>query len=135
MDWNFKRRNAKSFVAGSKVELRPAKFTAENFNLGNNGFAKGFDVLGKAATLNRIPMRMLTVADAWFKNGEYRSEIYALAFRDAMGKYNSGLLKKSNMEAYIADIVSNPTKDMQKTAFEAAQYITFQTPIGKRGDF
>ena len=24
---------------------------------------------------------------------------------------------------------------MQKTAFEAAQYITFQTPIGKRGDF
>ena len=125
----------KNFIAGSKVELRPAKFTAENFNLGNNGFAKGFDILGKGVTLNRIPMRMLTVADAWFKNGEYRSEIYALAFRDAMGKYNNGVLRKENIAAYIADIVSNPTKDMQKSAFEAAQYITFQTPIGKRGDF
>lgn len=125
----------KNQIAGSKVELRPAKFTAENFNLGDNGFSKLFDVLGKGATLNRIPTKFLTVADAWFKNGEYRSEIYALAFRDAMGKYNNGVLKRENMAAYIADIVSNPTKDMQKTAFEAAQYITFQTPIGKRGDF
>ena len=125
----------KNFIAGSKVELRPAKFTAENFELGNNGFAKMFDILGKGATLGRIPMRMLTVADAWFKNGEYRSEIYALAFREAMGKYNNRVLRKENIAAYIADIVSNPTKDMQKSAFEAAQYITFQTPIGKRGDF
>ena len=132
---NFEIPTIKSQIGGSKIELRPGKFTAENFELGNNGFAKMFDVLGKGVTLNRIPMRMLTVADAWFKNGEYRSEIYALAFRDGMAKYNSGLLKRSNMEAYIADLVSNPSKEAQESAFKAAQYVTFQTPIGKRGDF
>ena len=122
-------------IGGSKVELRPSKFTAENFRMQDNGFATAFDMLGKVLTLNRVPTRFLTFADRYFKNGEYRSEIYAMAFRETMEKYNAGLLKRENMSAYLADNILHPTTDVQSMAQEAARYITYQTPMGKRGDF
>ena len=122
-------------VGGSKVELRPSKFTAENFGMPDNGYAKAVDMLGSAVTLGRIPTRFLTFADRYFKNGEYRSEIYALSFRKTMEKYNAGVLKKENMSAYLADSILHPSKEIQMAAKDAAQYITYQTPMGKRGDF
>ena len=86
-------------------------------------------------TLDRIPTKFLTVADNYFKNLEYRSELYAMAYRQTLQKIDDGVLKKERAPEYLADLVVNPTKSMTKQAFESAKYITFQTKMGTRGDF
>ena len=84
--------NVKNQFGGSKIEIRPGKFTADNFNLKEGGIATGVDVLGKVLTLNRIPTKLLTVADSYFKNLEYRSEIYAYAYRETVKAVRTGLV-------------------------------------------
>lgn len=125
----------KNQYGGSKVELRPGAATAANFNLGNGVVGNFADLTGKIVTLNRIPTRFLTVADAYFKNLEFRSELYALAYRDTLKKIRTGVLSKEDASSYLADLVINPTKDMTKAAYDAAHYVTYQTKLGKRGDF
>jgi hypothetical protein len=124
-----------SQITGNKVEIRPAKFTAANFNIENKTAANFFDFGGKLLTLNRIPTKFLTQADNYFKNLEYRSELYAIAYRDTVKLIRDGNLAKDKAAAYLADLVVNPTKKMTEQAFEAAKYSTFQTKLGTRGDF
>jgi len=64
--------------------MRSHRASAENFNIENKVAAGTVDVLGRILTIDRIPTRMLTTADNFFKNREYRAEIYALAFRETM---------------------------------------------------
>ena len=125
-----------SMIQGNKVEVREGKFTAGFFNqeAGTVG-AKFTDFAGKVLTLNRIPTKFLTVADNYFKNLEYRSELYALAYRDTLEKVGNGVLAKDKAADYLADLVINPKKSMVEEAFEAAKYSTFQTKLGTRGDF
>ena len=54
------------------------------------------DVLGKGLTLNNYPTKMLKVADDYFKNREFRSEVYAMAFSEGMEMFQKGLLKKDD---------------------------------------
>ena len=75
---------------------------------------------------------MLTVMDNWFKNQEYRSELYAVAYRESMELFQSGLLKKENMADFIADRVVNPTKAATKEAYDAAHYVTYQTKLASQ---
>ena len=125
-----------SMIQGNKVEVREGKFTAGFFNQeqGSNA-AKFTDLAGKILTLNRIPTKFLTVADNYFKNLEYRSELYALAYRETLEKINNNVLAKDKAAEYLADRVVNPKKSMVEEAFEAAKYSTFQTKLGTRGDF
>ena len=125
-----------SFIAGSKVETRAYKFSASAFNAAEGSKAAGFlDMGGKILTLNRVPTKFLTVADNYFKNLEYRSELYAMAYRQTLQKIDDKVLKPENAPEYLADLVINPTKGMVEEAFEAAKYVTFQTKMGTRGDF
>ena len=124
-----------SQISGNKVEIRPAKFTAANFNIENKAAANFFDFGGKLLTLNRIPTKFLTQADNYFKNLEYRAELYAIAYRDTVKLVRDGNLAKDKAATYLADLVVNPTKRMTEQAFEAAKYSTFQTKLGTRGDF
>jgi len=124
-----------SQISGNKVEIKPAKFTAANFNIENKAAANFFDFGGKLLTLNRIPTKFLTQADNYFKNLEYRAELYAIAYRDTVKLVRDGALKKEDAASYLADLVVNPTKSMVESAFEAAKYSTFQTKLGTRGDF
>ena len=124
-----------SQISGNKVEIRPAKFTAANFNIENKAAANFFDFGGKLLTLNRIPTKFLTQADNYFKNLEYRAELYAIAYRDTLKLVRDGALKKERAAEYLADLVVNPTKTITEQAFEAAKYSTFQTKLGTRGDF
>ena len=41
-------------------------------------------VFRKIITLDRLPTRFLTFSDNFFKNIEYRGELYALGFREAV---------------------------------------------------
>ena len=124
-----------SQISGNKVEIRPAKFTAANFNIENKAAANFFDFGGKLLTLNRIPTKFLTQADNYFKNLEYRAELYAIAYRDTVRLVRDGKLAKDKAAEYLADLVVNPTKSMTEKAFDAAKYSTFQTKLGTRGDF
>lgn len=121
-----------SNFGGSKIEIRPGKFTAAHANIQNEAIATGYDMAGKLLTLGRIPTRMLTVADNYFKNREYRSELYALAFRETMDQIDRGILAVDDAADYLADRVYNPTKAMQKEAYDAAHYVTFQTKLNKQ---
>ena len=133
---NFEAADIKPiFNKGSKVELgdRINAASAANFNIENKIGASMADIVGKTITLNRIPTRFLTFADNYFKNIEYRGELYGLGFREAMKKIELGELDIKQAEDYIADFVVNPSKNAVKEAYDAAHYVTYQTK--NRGDF
>ena len=121
-------------IGGSKIDQRLGQFTAQNFGIKKGGIATTFDVVGTVATLGNLPTKFLTVADDYFKNREFRSEVYALSFSEGMEMYNKGLLAKADIPEFIAGRVANPTKEIMDAAYKKAQYVTFQTPLGKRGD-
>lgn len=122
-------------VGGSKIETNQA-FTGENFNFSKDGFAaKATDITGRILTLDRIPTRMLGAADNYFKSLEYRSEIYAQAFRETIKQLKLGTLTMEKAEAYMADAVLNPSKDAAKAAHDAALYVTHQTKLQNKEDF
>ena len=94
----------------------------------------GVDVLGNILTLGRIPTKMLSVSDNYFKNLEYRSEIYALAYRETIELVQSGAVSKANAAEYLANRVVNPPEAHVKRAMEITLESTFQTKLGTRGD-
>ena len=122
-------------VAGTKFENPVHAFTSEAFGFkGDNVFTKGFDVLGRVLTLDRLSYRFLQNADNYFKNKNYTAELYALAFRDTLKQIKLGTLTKNKAPDYLAALVTNPTKTMTETAYEAALRKAFQTPLSKRND-
>ena len=85
-------------ISGSKIEPKLGQVTAQNFNIKNKTGAAFFDTAGKVLTLGNLPTKFLQVSDDYFKNAEFRSEIYARAFSDGMEKYNKKLLKKKILQ-------------------------------------
>jgi len=124
----------KNQMSGSKIEVRPNKASAEHFGMKEGGLATGVDVLGNILTLGRIPTKMLSVSDNYFKNLEYRSEIYALAYRETIELVQSGVVSKANAAEYLANRVVNPPEAHVKRAMEITLESTFQTKLGTRGD-
>jgi len=116
---------------GSKIEIRSHRLSSTNFNDPTGGV----DVLGRILTLDRIPTRMLTTADNFFKNREYRAEIYALAFRETMENLQKGTLKEADAAMFLADRVLNPTSVMAKQAKDGMMYSVFQTKMQERPDW
>ena len=121
-------------ISGSKIESKLGKVTAENFGIKNKPLGSVFDLFGKGITLNNYPTKLLKVADDYFKNREFRSELYELAFNDGMEMFNKGLLKKDDLPTWIASKVAFPSKEMRDRALEQARYVTFQTPLKDRQD-
>ena len=123
-----------TLVAGSKVEAPSSVFNASTLGIKNNTIAKATDVIGKIATLNGLPIKSLNAGDVFFKTLAYRSELYSLGWRKAFRLMKEGRLTEKDAGAFIADFVSHPSKEAQEAAFKEAQYITFQTPTGVKGD-
>ena len=121
-------------LSGSKIETRLGQVTSQNFNIKNKTGAAIFDLFGKGITLGNLPTKFLKVADDYFKNREFRSEIYSRSFAEGMEMFNKGLLKQADLELYIASRVANPTKEILEAAHAQARYVTFQTRLGERGD-
>jgi len=115
---------------GSKIEVRSHRLSSSNFNDPTGAV----DGLGRVLTLDRIPTRMLTTADNFFKNREYRAEIYALAFRETMENIQKGTLKEADASIFLADRVLNPTSTMVKQANDGMLYSVFQTKMQNRPD-
>lgn len=131
----FKALNGEqTLVAGSKVEAPMSVFNSQTLGIKNDFMAKGVDVIGKIATLNGIPLKSLNAGDVFYKTVAYRSELYALGYRKAFRLMKEGRLAEKDAGAFIANFISHPSKEAQEAAFKEAQYITFQTPTGQKGD-
>jgi hypothetical protein len=91
-----------------------------------NLFGKERQIGGEQA---RIPLRMLTAEDEFFKSVAYRGDInrqaYAIASKEG--------LPTERMNARVAELSANPTDEMIAAAKKVAEYQTFQTPLGNVG--
>lgn len=128
-----------SDLAGNKFEGKVYAFSGSNFGLKDEGaqgsFSKAIDVAGNVMTLGRIPTKVLGGFDNFFKNMEYRSELYAQSYRDTLLRVYDGTLNEKDAPVYLARLVTNPPKEIAQAAYDAALYTTFQTKLGTRGDF
>ena len=114
------------------ADIKPIFKTNKLDNYQQEGVA-GNSFLGRLVTLDRLPTRFLTFSDNFFKNIEYRGELYALGFREAVKRMKAGDLTQDQAADYIADFVINPSAAATKEAWDAAHYVTFQT--NNRNDF
>jgi hypothetical protein len=119
---------------GSKVELRSHQFSASKFNVENKVGANVVDGLGRILTLDRLPTKMLSVADNFFKNREFRAELYALALREAVENVQKGTLKEADAAMFIASRITNPTSTMVTKAKDVMLESVFQLKSNMRND-
>ena len=124
-----------SQIAGTKFESPVNAFSADAFNVSKTGIGgKTIDVAGRILTLDRLPYKFLQNADNYFKNTAYQGELYALAFRETIKNIKMGNVSRNKGADLLASLVTNPTEEMTKIAYEAALRKTFQTPLSKRND-
>jgi hypothetical protein len=84
------------------------------------------DYLGEAV---RIPGRLLTTGDAFFKAVGYRMELHAQAYRQA---FNEGLRDEAAAKR-VLELVDNPPENIKMAAIDASRYQTFTNQLGPAG--
>ena len=109
-----------------KVEAEKFRaITSENLNIA--GPAGRFaDFMGEAI---RVPGRLLTAGDEYFKSVGYRMELYAQAYRQA---FNEGLRDEAAAKR-VVEIIENPPENIKQSAIDASRYQTFTNQLGKTG--
>ena len=109
-----------------KVEAEKFRaVTSENLNIA--GPAGRFaDFMGEAI---RVPGRLLTAGDEYFKSVGYRMELYAQAYRQA---FNEGLRDEAAAKR-VMEIIENPPENIKQSAIDASRYQTFTNQLGKTG--
>ena len=109
-----------------KIEVTKHRaISRENLNI--SGDAGVFaDYIG---ALVRVPGRLLTAGDAFFKSVGYRMELNAQAYRQAFAEG----LKGDDAAKRIIDIVNNPPENIKLAAVDASRYQTFTNELGRSG--
>jgi len=109
-----------------KVEAEKFRaITSENLNIA--GPAGRFaDFMGEAI---RVPGRLLTAGDEFFKSVGYRMELYSQAYRQA---FNEGLRDEAAAKR-VVQIIENPPENIKQAAIDASRYQTFTNQLGKTG--
>jgi hypothetical protein len=109
-----------------KVEAEKFRaVTSENLNIA--GPAGRFaDYMGEAI---RVPGRLLTAGDEFFKAVGYRMELYSQAYRQT---FNEGLRDEAAAKRVI-EIIENPPENIKQAAVDASRYQTFTNQLGKTG--
>jgi len=100
------------------------------------GFNEMGAIKGKKGKLVRTPTRMLQAADDFAKTLVYRSELNALAYRQARIEGKTGAEINTRMQEILS---ANPKtdkmlKDMQEKAHYQAKYRTFTKALGVEKD-
>jgi hypothetical protein len=123
--WNgFGNATSKALYA-FKNEVTAAN--ASKIEVPNNNYSA---IPGKTGKAVRLPSRMLTAADEFFKAINYESEIHSRAWREASKlrpKTNGELIKLYN------EFVKNPTNDMKRLSHDMMLENVFQKPLGAFG--
>lgn len=106
--------------------LKDEKLMEESSKIEQHKFQAVGGKLGKAV---RMPGRLLTAEDEFFKAVASRQELNALAYRQAAKEGLSG----DPLAERVSDLMQNPTEDMLKQADAAAKYQTFTKDLGPTG--
>lgn len=85
---------------------------------------------GLVGDVVRIPTRMLEAEDSFFKMLTFRTEINALAVRDAKRQG----LKGADFSRRVGELKANPTDEMVDAAIQRARENTFTNSLGKAGN-
>lgn len=72
-----------------------------------------------------MPSSWIAAADDWAKFTQYRAELRALAFRDAMAAAKDG----PDLATHMAGVMDAPPQAMVDQAWQAARLNTFQAPL------
>jgi len=95
--------------------------SSENLNIA--GVAGRFaDFVGEVV---RVPGRLLTAGDEFFKSVGYRMELHAQAYRQA---FNEGLRDEAAAKRVI-EIIENPPENIKQAAIDASHYQTFTNSL------
>jgi len=78
----------------------------------------------------RIPTRMLEAEDSFFKMLTFRTEINALAVRDAKSQGLTG----ADFAKRVGELKANPSDEMVDAAIQRARENTFTNSLGKAGN-
>ena len=123
-------------IAGSKIEvetpaqLRDSKaFSAKAFNIKNSYIASAVDGLGRVATMDRLPTRMLEFEDTFFKVIGQRMVYYQEAYRSGVQKG----LRGDELTTHIVDFINDPPTEILQKADDHAAYVTLQTKLDTAG--
>lgn len=116
---------------GWKAAVRAMKEEEPTFGASTKTDKMPHAIPGKVGRVIRAPGTALMAADEFFKAMAYRSNLNALAYREAMQKK----LSWSEAAAHIAKRRDNPTKEMREAAVAEANYDTFTGELGKGGKF
>lgn len=81
---------------------------------------------GLKGEIVRVPTRLLTAEDEFFKGVARRMELNGLAVRKARAEG----LRGDAAKARIADLVANPPDEMLARSMDYARYVTFQQKLG-----
>lgn len=84
---------------------------------------------GKVGEVVRVPTKLLSASDEFFKTIIYRGEIQARAYRKAR---NMGL-KSEELSKKVLEIINDPDEIIREAAITEANYRTFTSPLGKFG--
>lgn len=86
---------------------------------------------GPVGEIVRVPFRLLSSADAFFRVTNERGEAYALATREAAKEgYNPATREYRER---VAELVSNPPEKMLEQIDTAGERFTFNAPLGEKG--
>lgn len=118
----------KGLAAGAK-EVGTAIESAGQKISGKAGEGRQGAIPGVTGHIVRTPFLALSLPDLFLKTLNQRSELYALAVRDALSKDLKFGSKEFNRA--VAETVSEPSAEMLKAANEVGMRNTFNAPPGK----
>jgi len=88
---------------------------------------RAIDMLG---TMVRIPGRALAASDEFFKTINYRAELWAQAFRQAMQEIDRGKLQPEQFKERMVTLVEEAPEQLRLKAIDMAAYNTFTNDPG-----
>jgi len=113
-------------MGASKIELaRQLSITGEAFGV-TGRLGKAVDYFGEFV---RTPGRFLIASDEWFKAVNYRMELHAQAYRQAIGEGLTG----DELGSRMAAIIENPPPGIKDAAENFAFYQTFTNSLDQEG--
>lgn len=94
------------------------------------GLAWGVDAFGK---VTRFPFEALGVEDDLGRVIGYRMEVHALAYRQAYREWEAAgrVWDKETFGERVAELTTNPPKEVREAAQQAGAYLTFTNEAGK----
>jgi len=120
--------NIHGVIDGSKAAFEVLR-TGEA--IGGKSEAHRKAIEGLPGEIVRVPFRLLSSADAFFRVTNERGEAYALASREAAKEgYNPATRE---FRERVAQLATNPTDKMIEAIDAAGSRFTFNAPLGEKG--